>query len=71
VPELIDEYQRMAAHVRPAPVVAVAAKTNRLSDVGARRAIDELHVDTGLPVDDPVRHGAGTLLDAVLAAQSR
>ena len=35
VPELIDEYQRMAAHVRPAPVVAVAAKTNRLSD--ARR----------------------------------
>jgi uncharacterized NAD-dependent epimerase/dehydratase family protein len=71
VPELIDEYQRMAAHVRPAPVVAVAAKTNRLSDVEARRAIDELHADTGLPVDDPVRYGAGRLLDAVLAARSR
>ena len=68
VPELIDEYQRMAAHIRPAPVVAVAAKTNRLSDAEARRAIEELRADTGLPVDDPVRYGAGPLLDAVLAA---
>jgi D-glutamate N-acetyltransferase len=68
VAELIEEYQRMAAYVRPAPVVAVAAKTNRLSDGEARRAIDELQAETGLPVDDPVRYGAGPLLDAVLAA---
>jgi uncharacterized NAD-dependent epimerase/dehydratase family protein len=71
VGELIDEYQRIAGYVRPAQVVAVAAKTNRLSDGEARRAIDQLHSETGLPVDDPVRYGAGGLLDAVLAVTPR
>jgi uncharacterized NAD-dependent epimerase/dehydratase family protein len=71
VGQLIEEYQRVAGYVRPAPVVAVAAKTNRLSDSEARRAIDQLHSETGLPVDDPVRYGAGALLDAVLAATPR
>ena len=32
----------------------------------ARAAVAEAEAETGLPADDPVRFGAGRLLDAVL-----
>ncbi len=67
--ELIDDQVRMARHVRPAPVVAVSLKTNRLDEDAARAAIAETERDTGLIADDPVRFGAGRLLDAVLSAR--
>jgi uncharacterized NAD-dependent epimerase/dehydratase family protein len=57
----------MAAYVRPARVIAISLKTNRLSDAEARAAIAAAQDETGLPADDPVRYGAGHLLDAVLA----
>jgi uncharacterized NAD-dependent epimerase/dehydratase family protein len=66
LPELIADYERLARYVRPAPVVAIALKTNRLDDAGARRAAAEVEDETGLPADDPVRFGAARLLDAVL-----
>jgi uncharacterized NAD-dependent epimerase/dehydratase family protein len=69
LPELIADYQRMARYVRPAPVVCVALKTNHLDEAAARREIDQVEAETGLPADDPVRFGAGQLLDAVLAAR--
>jgi uncharacterized NAD-dependent epimerase/dehydratase family protein len=64
---LIEDYERLAAYVRPAPVVAIALKTNRLSDADARGAIATIEAETGLVADDPVRYGAGRLLDAVVA----
>ena len=67
--ELIDDQVRMARHVRPAPVVAVSLKTNRLDEDAARAAIAEVERDTGLVADDPVRFGAGRILDAVLSAR--
>ena len=67
--ELIDDQVRMARHVRPAPVVAVSLKTNRLDAAAARAAIAETERETGLIADDPVRFGAGRLLDAVLSAR--
>ena len=67
IPQLIESYERMAAYVRPARVAGVALKTNRLDEDAARRAIAETEAETGLPTDDPVRFGAGRLLDAVLA----
>jgi uncharacterized NAD-dependent epimerase/dehydratase family protein len=33
----------------------------------ARAAITAAEAETGLPADDPVRYGAGRLLDAVVA----
>jgi uncharacterized NAD-dependent epimerase/dehydratase family protein len=67
--ELIDDQVRMARHVRPAAVVAVSLKTNRLDEDTARAAIAEVERETGLVADDPVRFGAGRVLDAVLSAR--
>ena len=69
LPQLVDDYQRMARYVRPAAVVAVSLKTNRLSEGDARAAIAAAEQETRLPADDPVRFGSGKLLDAVLAAR--
>jgi uncharacterized NAD-dependent epimerase/dehydratase family protein len=67
---LIEDYRRIAAYVRPAPMAGVALKTNRLTEAQARTAIEEIGGATGLVTDDPVRFGAGRLLDAVLASRA-
>jgi uncharacterized NAD-dependent epimerase/dehydratase family protein len=64
--ELVGLHERLALPVRPARVVAVALNTRALDDDGAHAAIDAAEGETGLPADDPVRFGAGKLVDAVL-----
>jgi len=61
-------YERVAALVKPAPVVAVSANTKGLDEDAAQSFIDRLASTTGLPVADPVRHSAAPILDAVLRA---
>jgi uncharacterized NAD-dependent epimerase/dehydratase family protein len=64
--ELVAAYEGAAAWVRPATVAAVALNTRGLDDAAARTAVAQATELTGLPADDPVRFGAGELLDAVL-----
>ncbi|MCS7006199.1 MAG: DUF1611 domain-containing protein [Thermoleophilia bacterium] len=68
LPELVELHERISLRARPARVAGVALNTAGLSDEEARAAITEAAAETGLPADDPVRFGAGSLLDAVLAA---
>jgi uncharacterized NAD-dependent epimerase/dehydratase family protein len=68
LPELIELHERIALALRPARVACVALNTDGLDDEAAREAIAAVAEETGLPADDPVRFGAGLLLDAVLAA---
>jgi D-glutamate N-acetyltransferase len=66
--ELVDLHERIALRRRPARVACIALNTGPLErDEDARAAVEAAREETGLPVDDPVRFGAGRLLDAVLA----
>jgi D-glutamate N-acetyltransferase len=69
LPELIDLHERMSLKRRPAKVVAVSLNTSTVSDNEAHAAIAAVEEETGLPTDDPVRFGAGKLLEAVLTAR--
>ena len=68
LPELIELHERIALPLRPARVACLALNTAQLDEEAARAAIADAASATGLPADDPVRFGAGPLLEAVLAA---
>jgi uncharacterized NAD-dependent epimerase/dehydratase family protein len=68
--ELIDLHERMSLKKRPAKVVAIALNTSPVSEDEAHAAIAAAEAETGLPADDPVRFGAGRLLEAVLNARA-
>ena len=42
LPQLIENYERIAAYVRPAPIVGVALKTNQLDEAAARAAAGQV-----------------------------
>jgi uncharacterized NAD-dependent epimerase/dehydratase family protein len=65
--EVCRIYEEAAAWLKPAPVVGVALNTVGLEDAAARAAIVAAQQETGLPATDPVRYGAGPLLDALRA----
>ncbi len=65
--ELVELHERISLPVRPARVVCVALNTRDLDEENAREAVDAAEEETGLPADDPVRFGAGKLVDAVIA----
>jgi uncharacterized NAD-dependent epimerase/dehydratase family protein len=65
---LIELHERIALPLRPARVACLAINTAGLDEAEARSSIADAAEETGLPADDPVRFGPGTLLEAVLAA---
>ena len=64
--ELVELHERIALPARPAPVAAIALNTGHMDERDARQAIAGAEEETGLAADDPVRFGAGRLLDSVL-----
>jgi uncharacterized NAD-dependent epimerase/dehydratase family protein len=64
--EVVELYERASLPARKARVVAIALVTRDLDEEGARAALAVAETETGLPADDPVRFGAGRLLDALL-----
>ena len=68
-PEFIRLHETVAGLVAPSKVVAVALNTMLYpSDDDARRVIEEIAAETGLPTDDPVRFGADRLWPAIREA---
>jgi D-glutamate N-acetyltransferase len=65
--ELVRLHEEIALRARPAKVVAVALNTAGLGADEAAEAVADAARETGLPTADPVRDGAASLLDAVLA----
>ena len=69
LPEFILLHETVAGLIAPSKVVAVALNTMLYpSDDDARRVIDEIADQTGLPTDDPVRFGADRLWPAIREA---
>ncbi|MFN8222510.1 MAG: DUF1611 domain-containing protein [Gaiellales bacterium] len=69
LPELVVLHERIALPACPARVAAIALNTAGLDDEAAAAACVAVESEIGLPALDPVRHGAGRLLDAVLARE--
>ena len=63
--EIVELHEQASLIARRAKVVAIALNTSDLDDAGARTAAAEAEAETGLPADDPVRHGASKLADSV------
>jgi uncharacterized NAD-dependent epimerase/dehydratase family protein len=63
--ELVALHERISLLARPATVHAIALNTRNLDEREARLAIEAAEAETGLPADDPVRFGAGKLVDAL------
>jgi uncharacterized NAD-dependent epimerase/dehydratase family protein len=63
--ELVELHERIALPQRPARVACLALNTAHLGEDEAKAAIAAASDETGLPADDPVRFGAGPLLDAI------
>jgi len=69
LPGFIALHEQVAGLVAPSKVVAMALNTSLLaSEEDARRAIEEIAAETGLPTDDPVRFGADRLWPAIREA---
>ncbi|MFE1747681.1 DUF1611 domain-containing protein [Coleofasciculus sp. H7-2] len=70
LPEVIQLYETVASAAgafAPVRVVAIALNTAHLDSDTAQRAIEQTQAETKRPCTDPVRFGADTLLDAVMA----
>ena len=66
LPGFIKLHEQVAGLVAPSKVVAIALNTMLYpNDDDARRVIDEIAAETGLPTDDPVRFGADRLWPAI------
>jgi uncharacterized NAD-dependent epimerase/dehydratase family protein len=66
LPEFIALHEQVAGLVAPSKVVAVAVNSSLIRDEDeARRAIEAIAAETGLPADDPVRFGADRLWAAI------
>jgi uncharacterized NAD-dependent epimerase/dehydratase family protein len=66
--ELIRLHELISLPARKAKVAAIALNTAGLDGAAAHAAIAAAAEETGLVADDPVRFGAGRLVEAVLAA---
>lgn len=68
--ELNESVARAAGALTAAKVVGIALNTGSLTSQAAEAAIQRTGEETGLPVADPVRDGAGLLAEAILATRA-
>lgn len=69
--EQIRRFEDAAAWLKPAPVVAIAINGFDLEDGALEACCRRVAEETGRVATDPIRFGAGALLDAVLRHRER
>ncbi len=65
ITEVIRLYETTMQFLRPSPIIAIAMNTFDLSDEEARRAIEQVQAETGLPVTDTVRYDPAPIARAI------
>ncbi len=65
LPEVVQPYLDMAGLMKPTALAATALNTFGVSDSEARKAVREAEEALGVPATDPVRYGAGKLVEAL------
>ncbi len=68
LPALIEAHEAMLRHVKPARVAAIVLDTSALDPAAAAKTIAAAEEQSGLPADDPVRHGGLKVWNALTAA---
>jgi len=68
---VIDAYETLAGFRGGGRVIGVAMNSRRLTAAEADVERERVRRELGLPVADPIRHGSGELLDAVVALAAR
>ncbi|MGH7721155.1 MAG: DUF1611 domain-containing protein [Gemmatimonadaceae bacterium] len=63
--DFIRLHEALVAHLRPAPVIAVALNTYDLSERAAREAVERASAESGLPATDPVRFDPAPIVEAI------
>jgi len=69
--DVVRVYEQAAGWIAPSRVIGVALNTYDLGEREAAAAVERAAQQTGLPATDPVRFGAGPLVEAVAAAAER
>jgi uncharacterized NAD-dependent epimerase/dehydratase family protein len=64
--DVIALHEAIAGPLRPARTIGVSLNTSDLTDDEARRAIETVARETGLPTTDPVRYDTAPLVNAIL-----
>ncbi|HEX9068416.1 MAG TPA: DUF1611 domain-containing protein [Ktedonobacterales bacterium] len=67
--EIRRMYETAAGWLKPAPVIAASVNTSELDEAQAHAALDAVAAELGVPATDPVRFGAGPIVEALLAWQ--
>lgn len=65
IPELIRMNEELTVFERPAKVAAISVNSAGFTDLDFRREVAELESQTGVPVVDPCREGAGRLVEVL------
>ena len=65
--DMIRLYEGAMESLRPSPVIAIALNTYDLDECEARKAIERVRSETGLPTTDPVRYEPLVIAEAIVA----
>jgi uncharacterized NAD-dependent epimerase/dehydratase family protein len=65
--DMIQLYERAMAPLRTSPVIAIALNTFDLTPEAARKVVEHVQTETGLPTTDPVRFDPAPIASAISA----